>query len=135
MRKKETVQSKKPKTFVSERKPDQQNEEEIDKEIQRQLQNRVAAAAATRREEVPVALGMPEVSAHPEPVEKRTYSNQTQNVQDVARGSNSSSKKVVKKRVVKMMKDGKLVAEKEEILDEEGNIIKTQIRKEGLGEE
>lgn len=133
MRKKETVQSKKPKTFVSERKPDQQNEEEIDKEIQRQLQNRVAAA--TRREEVPVALGMPEVSAHPEPVEKRTYSNQAQNVQDVARGSNSSSKKVVKKRVVKMMKDGKLVAEKEEILDEEGNIIKTQIRKEGLGEE
>ena len=37
--------------------------------------------------------------------------------------SGGSSKKVVKKRIVKMMKQGKLVAEKEEILDEEGNVI------------
>ena len=37
--------------------------------------------------------------------------------------SKGSSKKVVKKRIVKMMKQGKLVAEKEEILDEEGNVI------------
>lgn len=43
----------------------------------------------------------------------------------------SSKKKVVKKRIVKMMKDGKLVAEKEEILDEEGNVLRTEIRKEG----
>lgn len=48
-----------------------------------------------------------------------------------SRGS-GSSKKVVKKRIVKMMKQGKLVAEKEEILDEEGNVIRTEIRKEGL---
>ena len=48
-----------------------------------------------------------------------------------SRGS-GSSKKVVKKRIVKMMKQGKLVAEKEEILDEDGNVIRTEIRKEGL---
>lgn len=44
--------------------------------------------------------------------------------------SEGSSKKVVKKRIIKMMKDGKLVAEKEEILDEEGNVIKTQMRRD-----
>ncbi|CAI2379529.1 unnamed protein product [Moneuplotes crassus] len=48
-----------------------------------------------------------------------------------SRGS-GSSKKVVKKRIVKMMKQGKLVAEKEEILDAEGNVIRTEIRKEGF---
>ena len=48
-----------------------------------------------------------------------------------SRGS-GSSKKVVKKRIVKMMKQGQLVAEKVEILDEEGNVIRTEIRKEGL---
>jgi|JI9StandDraft_1071089.scaffolds.fasta_scaffold98355_2 hypothetical protein len=45
-----------------------------------------------------------------------------------SRGSGSqggSSKKVVRKRIVKMMKQGKLVAEKEEILDEEGKVIRT----------
>jgi hypothetical protein len=36
----------------------------------------------------------------------------------------------VRKRIVKMMKQGKLVAEKEEILDEEGKVIKTQLRKD-----
>jgi hypothetical protein len=29
-----------------------------------------------------------------------------------------------------MMKQGKLVAEKEEILDEDGNVIRTQLRKD-----
>lgn len=29
-----------------------------------------------------------------------------------------------------MMKQGKLVAEKEEILDEEGNVVRTQLRKD-----
>lgn len=50
-----------------------------------------------------------------------------------SRGSGSqggSSKKVVRKRIVKMMKQGKLVAEKEEILDEEGKVIRTQLRKD-----
>lgn len=50
-----------------------------------------------------------------------------------ASGSGSqggSSKKVVRKRIVKMMKQGKLVAEKEEILDEEGNVVWTQLRKD-----
>lgn len=50
-----------------------------------------------------------------------------------ASGSGSqggSSKKVVRKRIVKMMKQGKLVAEKEEILDEEGNVVRTQLRKD-----
>ncbi|CAI2378651.1 unnamed protein product [Moneuplotes crassus] len=51
-----------------------------------------------------------------------------------SRGS-GSSKKVVKKRIVKMMKQGKLVAEKEEILDAEGNVIRTEIRKQGFTSE
>ena len=94
---------KKQRNFVIEKRTAEHDEDEIEAEIARQLEARRNSP------------------------ERQTYSNQAQNV------SPGSSKKVVKKRIVKMMKDGELVAEKEEILDEEGNVLKTQMRREGSG--
>jgi hypothetical protein len=64
-------------------------------------------------------------------VESPGGSQRSSRKQGSSRGS-GSSKKVVKRRIIKMMKQGKLVAEKEEILDEDGKVIRTEIRKEGL---
>jgi hypothetical protein len=112
-KRKEAVVPKK--TFVIEKRSVEDDEAEIEREIQKQLE--------AKRES-------PQKSAAvvPDSEERKTYSNQAHNQ------SPNSSKKVVKKRIVKMMKDGLLVAEKEEILDEEGNVLKTQIRREGLSE-
>lgn len=103
------------KTFVIEKRSSEDDEQEIDREIQRQL---------TAKKESPVKSA----AVAPESEDRKTYSRQAVN------HSPNSDKKIVKKRIVKMMKDGVLVAEKEEILDEEGNVIKTQIRKEGPSE-
>lgn len=100
MGKKEAGQKKVEKRPAGERRVD---ENEINREIDNQLKNRVNANM-----------------------------NQAQNPPNEGKAPNSSSKKVVKKRVVKMMKDNQLVALKEEILDEDGNILKTYVRKDNL---
>lgn len=104
------------KKFVIEKRNVQDDEDEIEREIQRQLEAK--KQSPLRSAPAPVV----------QTEERKTYSNQAHNQ------SPESSKKVVKKRIVKMMKDGQLVAEKEEILDEEGNVLKTQIRREGASE-
>lgn len=119
--KKEIVQ-KKVRNFVIEKQTKEQDEEEIEKEIERQLKQRVDAKRNSQGEEVKVAEPVQQVeAARPQHSAERGRSS---------RGS--SSKKVVKKRIVKMMKEGKLVAEKEEILDEDGNVLSTHIRKDNL---
>lgn len=92
-------------------------EEDAD-EIERQIEDQLAA----RKVQKEALQANP-----PAPVERKTYSNQAPPNNEKA---TSSSKKVVKKRVVKMMKDGQLVGEREEILDEDGNVIRAQARGE-----
>lgn len=124
MKKKEAIQPVKPiKNFVIEKKTKEHDEEEIEKEIQTQLQARKGSSGGVQvKKQEPVALSAePRYSYSPQIIE---YSNDNQE-------NISSKKKIVKKRIVKMMKDGKVVAEKEEILDEEGNVLRTEIRKEG----
>lgn len=124
IRKKEAIQPVKPlKNFVIEKKTNEHDEEEIEREIQSQLQARQGARNMNEiKKQEPVPLSAePKLNYAPQIVE---FSNDNQE-------NPSSKKKVVKKRIVKMMKDGKLVAEKEEILDEEGNVLRTEIRKEG----
>lgn len=102
------------KKFVIERKNDAEDDDEIEREIQRQLEAKI--------------------NAQREPVQQQHQEVEQKLAHEIlpaqASPDGSSSKKIVKKRIVKMMKDGKLVAEKEEILDEEGNVLKTQIRKQ-----
>ena len=115
MRKAKKVEIKKPqRTFAIEKINKEQDEAEIEAEIEAQLQARRKASQleANRDEEVREIVE-----------EKQVYSNEAQNQ------TPGSNKRVVKKRIVKMMKQGELIAEKEEILDEEGNIIKTQMKK------
>lgn len=148
------------KKYIIEKTSKEEDEEELEREIARQLQQRVNQKASPPREEAkqapvteqrpPVqqqnpiipattaggasatatAAGAGAASTQARP-ESPGASQRSADRQRSSRGS-GSSKKVVKKRIVKMMKQGKLVAEKEEILDEEGNVIRTEIRKEGL---
>lgn len=158
--KKEVVEAPPPKSptkkFVIEKRTKEEDEEEVEKEIERQLQARAkekqqpevrvaAQAPAPANEEIKQAEEFQRaapaqvVSAAPPKTTTQAQarpespggSQRSADRQRSSRGS-GSSKKVVKKRIVKMMKQGKLVAEKEEILDEEGNVIRTEIRKEGL---
>jgi hypothetical protein len=146
---KQVKQDSPKKKYVIEKKTKEEDEEEIEKEIIRQLETRVKAKSPPRnvlQEEVkkvvieekkeirapapapvPMTGGAAVTNTRPE----SPGSSQRSAGKRSSRGS-GSSKKVVKKRIVKMMKQGKLVAEKEEILDEEGNVIRTEIRKEGF---
>jgi hypothetical protein len=145
------------KKYVIEKRTQEQDEEEIEREIARQLEQKAAARSSpqkvqeevkqaeprvqvedTKAEQQPVAMGAATgaaatgaaIASSDRPASPGG-SQRSAGRQRSSRGS-GSSKKVVKKRIVKMMKQGKLVAEKEEILDEEGNVIRTEIRKEGL---
>jgi Ulp1 family protease len=127
-RHKEKIEPKKPgRNFVIERRTKEQDEEEIEKEIQRQLEVKMSSAKRVTRQEAKIGE---------ESNKRRDYSSQEVN-QAIegsygGQASPGSSKKVVKKRVVKMMKDGIQVAEKEEILDEDGNIIRTIVKRDGF---
>lgn len=149
------------KKFIIEKKTKEEDEEEIEREIARTLQARVdankreqvsrapepapAPVPVIREEEKKVEVqAQAQVQAARQEVASAVQENKNKVLQESPGGSQNSdgrqrssrgsgsSKKVVKKRIVKMMKQGKLVAEKEEILDEEGNVIRTEIRKEGL---
>lgn len=139
------VQESPKKKYVIEKRTKEEDEEEIEREIARQLEQRVKAKSPPRQREVEevkkvVVEERKEAAAQPTTTvgagvaQNRPESpggSQRSAGKRSSRGS-GSSKKVVKKRIVKMMKQGKLVAEKEEILDEEGNVIRTEIRKEGF---
>lgn len=111
---------------------------EEEKKVEAQAQAQVQALAQSQ------AQAQAQVQAARQEVASAVQENKNKVLQESPGGSQNSdgrqrssrgsgsSKKVVKKRIVKMMKQGKLVAEKEEILDEEGNVIRTEIRKEGL---
>jgi len=112
------------KKFVIEKRTKEEDEDDIEAEIQRQLKAKAESQAPRKileeikREDIDAGSSGPP--------EKETYL--ASNVNNIP--GETSSKKVVKKRIVKMMKDGKLVAEKEEILDEEGNVLRTQFKKD-----
>jgi len=177
MSKREKIEPKKQpgRNFVIEKKAKNDDEEEIEREIEKEL--RAKKSSLTRKEEQPVAIGF----VMNEGNGRNTYSSQAQqqqvhssaraeannlgravnanmqhaeemtlgqaegvhrthmeeqnlgqavsaNMNYADNGSQNSSKKVTKKRIIKMMKDGKQIAEKEEILDEDGNVIKSSIR-------
>ena len=143
------VQESPKKKFVIEKRTKEEDEEEIEREIARQLEQRAQARekSPVRQEIVEeekkleqahevkaVNTGAPGTKVQHERPASPGASSRSGGRQRSSRGS-GSSKKVVKKRIIKMMKQGKLVAEKEEILDEEGNVIRTEIRKEGFSSE
>ena len=143
------VQESPKKKFVIEKRTKEEDEEEIEREIERQLEQRAQARekSPVRQEIVEeekkleqahevkaVNTGAPGTKVQHERPASPGASSRSGGRQRSSRGS-GSSKKVVKKRIIKMMKQGKLVAEKEEILDEEGNVIRTEIRKEGFSSE
>jgi hypothetical protein len=164
------------KKYYIQKKTKEEDEEEIEREIARQLEQRVQSnkreKTATRVEEEKKVDVRTEAKAGAES-KVITGTELTQQQKETAQGKavvagatagsatavaaaqdrgespggshrssgrrgsskgSGSSKRVVKKRIVKMMKQGKLVAEKEEILDEEGNVIRVEIRKEGLNQ-
>ena len=113
-RQKEEVVVEKKREFSIQREVREQDEQEIEAEIERQLVERRSASMAKRHSE-----------GQKEGYEQRqTYSSQAQGQTEV---SPTSSKKIIKKRVTKMMRHGEVVGQREEILDEEGNVLKSQI--------
>lgn len=112
------------KKFVIEKVHKEHDEDEIEAEIQRQLEAKIAEKQRRNYDNEDVKVEQsPQAVGAGAPVQRRSPSNKSGE-------EGGSSKKVVKKRIVKMMKDGVLIAEKEEILDEEGNVLRTQIRKD-----
>lgn len=108
-----------------------QVQSQVKQAVQQEASPDAKAAASAIGSEVARSAGPSATQAIGGRPESPGGSQRSAGKQRSSRGS-GSSKKVVKKRIVKMMKQGKLVAEKEEILDEEGNVIRTEIRKEGL---
>ena len=138
MRKREAIQPVVPvKNFIIEKKVKEHDEEEIEREIQNQLQARRGARntnESRHKEHAPVSAQPNSTICLSNTIRLIFYCSYAPQVVEYSpdyEENKSSNKKVVKKRIVKMMKDGKLVAEKEEILDEEGNVLRTEIRKEG----
>ena len=138
MRKREAIQPVVPvKNFIIEKKVKEHDEEEIEREIQNQLQARRGARntnESRHKEHAPVSAQPNNTICLSNTIRLIFYCSYAPQVVEYSpdyEENKSSNKKVVKKRIVKMMKDGKLVAEKEEILDEEGNVLRTEIRKEG----
>ena len=107
------------KKYVIENKPKKGDDEAIiEAEIERQLQENMAKR---QQETNQIKISENEMVSSPAPVENSQ--SLTENLD-----KESSEKKVVKKRVVKMLKAGEIVAEKEEVLDKEGNVVQVNIR-------